>query len=487
MSIRSLLAIVWAVTPVIAETIHGVLVFTRHGDRTAKYHSGYQMTNLGASQLYDSGRFYRQRYVENGAANRIAGIASNQVNNQQVWARAPDQAVLYQSATNFLQGLYPPLNELESQSATKALTITSNTTGPLNGYQFILIHGEGETDPDTIWIKGDDACPAYSRASESYTASIEYKATLDKTSDFYSQLANLLAPVMGEENVTYKNAYDVFDLLNVATIHNGSIVSQITADDLDQLRYFANEYEWNHNFNASQPGRSIGGMSLAGAILQRLQATIDTSAVRNKFQLMAGSYDTFLAFFGLTNLTAAGENFYGLPEYAASMAFELFTEAGDLERPASFPTEDAVGHDLKVRFLFRNGTDGSDELAVYPLFGGSELAIPYGQFADILGSRAINSVRQWCVACGSTQDFCVAANATSSAAIGPSSKTTAFSSRSALSNAAAGGIGAGITLAVVAIIGGVLLTVLRKRKQSHAMTVAYAAEKRSSGSDSDSV
>ena len=51
------------------------------------------MTNLGANQLYSSGDFYRQRYVDEGASSRIAGISANEVVPSQIWASAPDQAV----------------------------------------------------------------------------------------------------------------------------------------------------------------------------------------------------------------------------------------------------------------------------------------------------------------------------------------------------------------------------------------------------------
>lgn len=486
MALKASLITALAASTSLAETVHSVLVFTRHGDRTAKFYSGYQMTNLGATQVYQSGQFYRQRYVQDGASSKVSGIAADRADIRQVWASAPDQAVLYQTATNFLQGLYPPLGDVDEQLATETLTNGTVITDPLNGYQFILVHGEGETDPDTIWIKGDDACPAYTRASKSYSQSQQYKTVLNYTADFYSQFADMLGPIMGAENVTYKNAYDVFDLLNVASIHNASVAPEINPTDLDQLRYLANEWEWNHNFNASQPDRSIGGMSLAGGILQRLQAAVGAGARRNKFQVMAGSYDTFLAFFGLTNLTMADDNFYGLPNYAASMVFELFTEAGSADLPAPFPPADAVRDELQVRFLFRNGSDASNELTAYPLFNGTEPVLSYGQFVDELSDRAINSLEQWCIMCGSMEDFCVAANATSSSSGESASVDSSGSSASGLSNSAAGGIGAGVTLAVVVIVAIVAWLVWR-RKQSKNAAHPLGQEKRTSDSGSDSV
>lgn len=479
-SLTALSALAAAISTANAHYIHSVLVFTRHGDRTAKWYKGYQMTNLGAQQLYQSGQFYRERYLD----GHIEGISRDKAMSSQLWASAPDQHVLMQTATNFFQGLYPPLD-----GAAVSIDNLNNGTdveSPLEGYQYILIHGEGESDPDTIWIKGDDACPNYDVASKAYRASPEYAATLNASADFYSKFDSTLEPIMGAGNVTYAKAYDVFDLLNVASIHNKTVVTApsetepftIDPADLDQLRYYANEWEWNHNFNASAPDRSIGGMSVAGGILNQLDTVVKGDA-KVKFNLMAGSYDTMMSFFGLVNLSAASPDFMGLPNYAANMAFELFTE-----------NEAFSEEDLMVRFLFRNGTGPDQDLEPFRLFGGDQLEIPYARFVDELSARAINSVEQWCGACASTESFCVAANQTAEAseAQGGASSSGGSSGGDGLSNAAAGGIGAAVTLAVVGLAA-LALWLVRRRKGGKAVprTAAAAdAEKNVSVSDSDS-
>ncbi|KAL9022933.1 MAG: hypothetical protein Q9180_008484 [Flavoplaca navasiana] len=194
---------------------------------------------------------------------------------------------------------------------------------------------------------------------------------------------------MPSENVTYAHAYDIFDLLNVGSIHNESFASTVTTPQLSQLRYYADALEWGHNYNLTQPARSIGGMALAGGILRQLNQTVSTQG-NLKLSLMAGSYDTFLGFFGLTNLTAVDADFMGLPGYASNMAFELFTDG----KTTTFPSDMA---DFRGRFLFRNGTDGSMPLVVFPLFG--HYTISYDDFVNELGSRAINSVGEWCSTC----------------------------------------------------------------------------------------
>ncbi|KAK5061585.1 hypothetical protein LTR84_008129 [Exophiala bonariae] len=473
-----------AASPAFAEILYSVVVFTRHGDRTAKFFKDYGMTNLGATQMYESGEYYRQRYVEQGASNKILNISSDKATTSQIWASAPDQGVLYQTAMNFLQGLYPPLNDINTQLSTQTLTNGTEVTSPLNGYQFILVHGEDTTTPDTIWIKGDDQCPTYNTAYDSYHDSPEYKETLNVTAPFYESFVPLLGDIMGQENVTYANAYDVFDLLNVASIHNASVAENIEGADLDQLRYLANHWEWNHNYNQTMPDRSIGGMTLAGGALRQLQDVVKGKA-KVKFSLMAGSYDTQMAFYGLTNLTAASPDFFGLPNYAGSMAFEVFSEE---DNATAFPANPDT--DLRVRFLFKNGTT-DDALTAFPLFGGSELSLPYGEFVSELSSRSIVKVEEWCTLCQSDAGFCYETlhnSESSNSGSGPT--VSAASGKSGLSNAAAGGIGAGVTLAVVGIIGALAWLLTRRKRTTNpdpavASPAYHAEEKRSDSSQSE--
>jgi prostatic aicd phosphatase len=391
---------------------------------------------------------------------------------------------LFQTAVNFLQGLYPPLTGLDEDLATEALNNGSDFTGPLNGYQFVLVQGQPATNKDTIWIKGDDNCPAHIAAQKSYLKTPEFETVLNDTADFYSRFVPLLGDILGPDGVTYENAYEVFDLMNVASIHNASV--EVDPTELAQLRYLADQWEYNSNFNASQPDRMIGGKTLLGGILRQMNETVATGGRSNKFQLFSGSYDTFMSIFGLTNLTATDSNFFGLPDYASTIAFEMFTESGNAESPAEFPGEDSVNEDLRVRFLFRNGTDGSAPLEAFPLFAGEDMSMPYGQFRERVSSVGITSVGQWCTMCGSLQDFCVAANETSADASSSSSGSgeAESSGSSGLSNAAAGGIGAGVTLAVVLILGVIAMLVMRRRRGSKAAAPVRTESKRSA-SDSD--
>lgn len=468
-----------------AETIHGVVIFTRHGDRTAKFYPTYSLTNLGAEQVYQSGSYYRDRYLSNSSAYKVSGISSDQIQPAQVYASVPDQLTLYQTSLYFLQGFYPPLGSVNSQLSIEKLTNGTDTQDPLNGYQFVQIHALSTSDPNSIYLKGADDCPAWTSASTSYRSSPEYLDTLNSTASFYKQFEDLLNPILGAGNVTYKQAYNIFDLLNVASIHNSSISSRIDAAALNQTRYLANQWESGMNFNNTQPMRAIGGQTFIQNVLTQMNATVASKGTKQKFSLLTGSYNTFLSFFGLTNLTSTDPTFLGIPNYAGNMVFEMYSDANN----ASFPAN--PNDDLKVRFMMRNGSDAGTPLTNYPLWGEGNLNVTYGTFVNKMSNLAVKTPASWCAKCGSLQTFCAAANVTAAnsgdaSAAGSTGSGNASSGSTGLSNAAAGGIGAGVTLAVVGLLAGLAFLLFgRKRKATAAAPVAH--ERKGSGSESSSV
>ncbi|CEI63744.1 hypothetical protein FVEN_g6864 [Fusarium venenatum] len=124
-----------------------------------------------------------------------------------------------------LQGLYPPSGSNENENVgVQELNNDTNYTAPLNVYQYIVLHGEDENSSDTIWIKGDDGCPAATKDQKSYFQSTQFKDTFAATRQFYGDLDPLMMDIYDYklENMTYQNAYDIFDLINVASIQVGS-------------------------------------------------------------------------------------------------------------------------------------------------------------------------------------------------------------------------------------------------------------------------
>ncbi|TDZ34809.1 hypothetical protein C8035_v010233 [Colletotrichum spinosum] len=218
------------------------------------------IASLGAQQCYKVGSDYRSRYLESDSSHRILDISEDKHITSQVYASAPDQSSLKSSATAFLQGLYPPLIDLDAEVATSTLNNGSDSTSPLKGYQYVFLHVEKSNSLNTIWIKGDDGCPANAAACKSCGTSEEFLTRMDATKP---------------ENLTYKNADDIFDLINVACIHNRTwLARNVTDEELFQLRTLADSAEVESNFNASQPERAIHAQTLAAGILEQLSQTV---------------------------------------------------------------------------------------------------------------------------------------------------------------------------------------------------------------------
>jgi hypothetical protein len=182
------------------------------------------------------------------------------------------------------------------------------------------------------------------------------------------------------------------------------------------------------------------GMQLAGEVLKFLNNTINTKGT-SKLGIQFGAYASFLSYFGLANLTMANGDFYGVPDYASSMVFELFANGAQ----SGFPS----ANDLQIRFLFHNGTaSNSSEPVVYPLFGGSETTIPWNTFVSKMNSFAVSTTEEWCVKCGNTTGTC-AASALGTSSTGSSGSASHSGKSSGISKAVAGVIGAVVTLAVI--------------------------------------
>ncbi|KAK7524352.1 histidine phosphatase superfamily [Phyllosticta citriasiana] len=457
-----------------AETVVGVYMYHRHGDRTPKALKPANLTDLGYQQVYQSGEYYRSRYVDSSADVKINGLSSDIVKQSQIDVSAPSDDVLQNSAMGFLQGLYPPVG---TSSATETLRNGTSITAPMNGYQLIPIASTstGASSEDSAWLQSTSDCGQSEVSSNNYFASSDYTSLLSSTRDFYQDLMPVVNGTFESDYVTFKNAYVVWDLINVAEIHNSSINSSdlLTNETLFQLRTLADKHEWGLAYNASDDLRAMAGMQLAGEIVSYLDRTI-TGKGASKFGIQFGAYATFMSFFGLAQLPAANSDFRAVVDYASSMVFELFTPSDDVSS-SDFPSSE----DLYVRFLFHNGTatNASEPLA-YPLFGRSNTTISWSDFKTEMNKFAVSTTEQWCTKCGNTTGTCAAyADSSSSGSSGASSKSSTGGGNG-ISTAVGGVIGAMVTLAVVLGLEALIMLVagLRLVRKPSAKGVAGAAQ-----------
>jgi hypothetical protein len=228
-------------------------------------------------------------------------------------------------------------------------------------------------------------------------------------------------------------------------IHNSTIQSSdiLTPSNVLQLQTLSDHHEFNLAYNASDPVRAIEGSVLAAQVVQQLNATIAGNS-STQIGIQFGEYASFLSFFGQAQLPSVSVNFTGINNFASSMVFELVTNS--TVSATSYPTTD----DISVRFLFRNGSDASYPLEAYPLFGQSQIELPWNTFVSEMGNFSISSQADWCNVCGNTSTAC--SSTTSAPSSGSSSSASSTPASGGVSRAVDGVIGAMVTLAVILAI-----------------------------------
>ncbi|KAJ5706704.1 Histidine phosphatase superfamily clade-2 [Penicillium malachiteum] len=424
-----------------AERVLGAYIFARHGDRTAKVFGNTQLTDLGYHEVFAAGSYYNKRYVDSDSDKQIEGISDPIVNANQVNASAPSDAVLQNSATGFLQGVYPPASSAANNTLGNGTVVES----PLNGYQLIQLQvtSSSGSNEDASWLQGSSDCSKATVSSNNYYASDTYNEMLKNTASFYQSLSPVLNSTFSESDMSFENAYTIFDYLNVGYIHNSSAefpgkAKYMTAENRLQLNSLAGNHEWNLAYNSTDAVRAINGAVVLGEIISSFEQIVNTNGSKSILNVQFGSYGTMMSFFGLMQMQNASVNFTGIPDYASSMSFELVTNATG----TGFPSTD----EISVRFMFHNGTmTGSDEPTIYPMFGQSNELLSYSKFTSYMEAVAVTSTSQWCDMCGNTDGTCATLSSSSSS----SSSSASTGSSGGISRAVAGVIGAMVTLAVI--------------------------------------
>jgi len=198
------------------ETVLGLYIFHRHGDRTSKSFPPTSLTDLGYTQVYASGDYYRNKYIDSNATSQIFGISPNLAQVTQLSIEAPVDPVLQNSAAGFLQGLYPPVGAtLGSQSLANGTTAFS----PLNGFQLIPVNAvasasSGANAENSAWLQGSSGCPNAITSSNNYFFSPEYTSLLNSTHDFYQSILPVINNTVSSANDTFKNAYSSKGIIN---------------------------------------------------------------------------------------------------------------------------------------------------------------------------------------------------------------------------------------------------------------------------------
>ncbi|KAF8208599.1 histidine phosphatase superfamily [Mycena galopus ATCC 62051] len=442
-----------------SDELLGVVILTRHGDRQGFYQdpetydaTATVITPLGTAQEFQLGQLLRSRYLNASSPFFIKGVNSTFVDQTEVFVRADaggELGVIYDSAVALLQGLFPA-----NANYTSDLANGTTVEGALGGYQYIPIDS---VDPNLdVSLEGWTDCGTFVTANNDFYASAEFAQKQNESAAFL----NLLPPFLDGRPVTLENMYNVYDFINVQSIHNEAFAKALPATFLAQAFTLASWHEYNIFTSPQLDGiGNIPGRTILPQILSELQSIANTTnPLKLTYQSLA-----YKPFFSLFNMTGAAEQQPELAEivpYASAIALEV-------RQPAS-------GGEPVIRLNFKNGT-GAD-FVTYNFLGGTG-DVPLSSLIDHVNPALINSTAAWCTVCNNTQDRgcgpLAAAAAQASAAVALADAPH----HQPISPVGAGFLGAGLTLAVVLAMFGVLvflglLTIGRGRSKRTSQTIS---------------
>jgi hypothetical protein len=206
----------------------------------------------------------------------------------------------------------------------------------------------------------------------------------------------------------YPHAYDIWDYTNYQYKYNSTVRNNLSVGTLEQLRDLASKIQFSLNGNLSVSGitngdmiRAVGGRTLAAKVVNLLGTNIGSGGLSPKLSLLFGTFSPFLSLFSIAGLSDHDDRFKSLPLDASVMVFELFSNS---TTSTTMPSID----DLRVRFLYRNGTDYDVELTSYPLFGRehSQIDMQWLDFVNLIKKVEVADMGNWCGMCNTSSVFC---------------------------------------------------------------------------------
>ncbi|TID21565.1 phosphoglycerate mutase-like protein [Venturia nashicola] len=479
----ALLAAVWASSMDRVEaqnhTIHASVIFARTGDRTPFLSAGTpHLTSLGAQQMSSLGQYFRRRYIASApespleGAAVLTGLSSWNLDNEQVFVQTIDTMYTAQSATAFMQALYPP-HTLRNSTATylDPSSILSDSTyleAPLNGYQYAMINTVSQYDPYSAYLDGATGCPNLDNSALQYYVSEEFNTTNARTTTMYQSIGHaMLEGVLPQIDWSYANAYLIWDYVTYQNNHDPASKAILDSPgyrgDIDQMGALASKKQariyGDLTPSYALPGdriRATAGKTLAARMVGMLLDNIASLGRANKLNLFVGEYPPMLSLFSLLGLAQVDEKFKHIPPFASAIALELFSWAGNGTTETNgdglnYPDQNS----LWVRFLYVNGSltsDNSDQsIKSYPLFqrGPSETDMKWTEFKALMSKFMMSEVSDWCIHCNSQSVFCPALiDAKTSSSMGSSSNSKKGSN---MTPQVAGVIGAAVTIGTFAI------------------------------------
>ncbi|EIW81249.1 phosphoglycerate mutase-like protein [Coniophora puteana RWD-64-598 SS2] len=408
----------------------GVALIIRHGDRQEFWQNpdtysptATQLTPLGNQQEFQLGSTLRSLYLNASSPSYIANISTDLFDQNQIYVRADfggEDMVIYDSCVSVTQGMWPV-------TSSNNITIANGTTivAPLGGYQYVPVDA---VDPDEdVSLEGFDDCNTFDDHTTAFYNSTAFQQKAQESADFL----NALKPYLGGRSNSLQNMWNIYDYVNVQSVHNSTFAQELPSTFEAQARDLANWHEYNV-FSSS----NLGGIGNIAAQAMLPTILVDLSDIANSsnptlLTITEISYKPFLSLFNMTGVAAQNPELAGLVNYAAAVALEV------RQSSSGQPT---------IRFNFKNGTD--EDFVTYN-FLNQNGDVPMSTFVDNLAPYAVNTTADWCSVCSNSQDR-------GCAALTLAEDQGRASAHTRISPVGAGFLGAGLTVAVSLLMLGAL-------------------------------
>ncbi|KAI0768869.1 phosphoglycerate mutase-like protein [Irpex lacteus] len=446
--------------------ILGLVLIARHGDREGFYQdpttytaSATSITPLGVTQEFALGNLVRTTYLDPNGPEYI-GTTSPLFNQSQVQVRADaggEGGVIFDSAIAVTQGLFPP-NPANSITLANGTTVTA----PFGGYQYVPI--ESVEPNQDVSLEGYTSCTAFAAKNAAFYKSPGFLQKANESAPFL----NALPPFLDGRPVTLENMWNIFDYMNVQSIHNKTFVDRLPPTFLPQARDLANYHEYGVFSDPSFDGiGNIAARTLLPSVFTAMNRIVNASDPL-LLHYSAIAYKPFLSLFNMSGIIETNQLPSALVNYASALAFEL-RQPSDSSEPV-------------IRLRFKNGTDDDTfhtlnfSIPGHTTGGG----LPVSAFISTFAPAAVNTTLQWCHVCNQTVDRGCAAllgagKASDFSVSAASSDNLVEVHHDKISPVGAGFLGAGLTAVVFLFVicatrfGRKFLSPGRKEKQTLTM------------------
>ncbi|KAH7912873.1 histidine phosphatase superfamily [Hygrophoropsis aurantiaca] len=360
----------------------GVVLLARHGDRLGYYqdpntYNSVQsyITPLGSVQEHQLGSFLRQTYLNPSSPSYIQGINTDIVDVDQLFVRADSGGgnVVLDSAYGLLQGLYPP-----TRSSAITLANGSTITGPLGGYQYVPVDSVEMTQIPSLTSWMD--CNYFIYHLDRLYKSAPYLQMAQNAAPFLSAVT----PYLDGVSNNFTNMWNIYDHINVQSIHNKTYYEALPPTFLEQARYYAN-FVQSAVFSDSV-SNSVGNIGIRTLLPEIISSLGNMTEESNKVKIALTQldYKPFIGLFNVTNATIADPDIAGIVDYASVVALEL--------------SQNSAGQP-SVSMKFKNGTDDKD-FRQLTMFGNTSILL--NDFIAKLAWTTINNTNEWCFSCNQT-------------------------------------------------------------------------------------